>query len=95
MLQLIIDIASGVSAQIYWKRFFLGGSALSLFLSVVSAWRSWESQPDMVKRLKALGYSLLNIVIMSLLGVAATWVLAQWWSIPAIGALLLLLWWWY
>jgi hypothetical protein len=95
MIQLIIDAAKGVSASVYWTKFFLGGSALSLFLTVVNIWNSWVSQPDILSRLKAIGLAVLKALLMSLLGVGISWILAQWWSIPVIGVLLLLLWWWY
>lgn len=95
MLQLIIDAARGVSAQVYWTKFFLGGSALSLLITLITAWNTWVSQTTFLGVLKQIGLTLLKIVLMSLGGVAISWVLAQWWSIPVIIVALLLLWWRY
>lgn len=95
MLQLIIDAARGVSSHVYWTRFFLGGSAISLVITLITAWNTWVSQTTFLSLLKQIGLTLLKIVLMSIAGVAVSWILAQWWSIPVAVTLLLLLWWRY
>lgn len=95
MLQLIIDAAHGISAQVYWTKFFLGGSALSLIITLVTAWNTWVSQTTFLNLLKQIGLTLLKIVLMSIAGVAISWVFAQWWSIPVIITAALMLWWRY
>ena len=95
MLQLIIDASQGVSAHVYWTKFFFGGSALSLIITLITAWNTWISQTTFINTLKQIGLTLLKIVLMSISGVVISLILAQWWSIPIIIAILLLLWWRY
>ena len=95
MLQLIIDAARGISAQVYWTKFFLGGSAISLIITLVTAWNTWTSQTTFLNTLKQIGLTLLKIVLMSIAGVIISWALAQVWSIPVIVVIALLLWWRY
>lgn len=95
MIQLIIDASAGVMAHVYWTKFFLGGGALSLLLTVINAWNSWVSQPDIISRLKATGIVILKALLLSIIGVGVSFVLAQWWSIPVIVVIIAILFWRY
>lgn len=95
MLQLIIDAARGVSANVYWTRFFLGGSFFSLVIALISAWNAWVSHPTLSEHIKQIVNTALEIITMSVKGVVTTWILSQWWSIPVIILVVLFLWWRY